>query len=331
MTTAAAPTTGAVTYELAGRMTALSSIIHSSPGAQFGIALKFRREKFVMADGSVEELPVISGNSLRGRLRDLGMAYFCRALGFGRETVDERTGEVTGVPGLPLPAFYLLFSGGSLTSGEGAKALDLQTVERLQRLIPLLAVFGGAVGNHGQAGKLIVEKAYPICAELSHLLPAEYQSPHSIWGYLQEERYTRTDDAKNRHYHALLAEPHRLALQSGLSAQAITESGPQQMMYEVETLAAGTQFYWRVILRDVSEIEFEAFLSALLEFSKQPYIGGRSAVGHGHVAFACDQWRRIDHRLAPEGTAVDAPVGTRYHQHLQAHADEIRGLLLAMR
>lgn len=332
MTTAAAPTTtGAVTYELAGRMTALSSIIHSSPGAQFGIALKFRREKFVLADGSVEELPVISGNSLRGRLRDLGMAYFCRALGFGRETTDPQTGEIIGVPGLPLPAFYLLFSGGSLSSGEGAKALDLRAVQRLQALIPLLGVFGGAVGNHSQAGKLIVDKAYPICAELNHLLPEPYHSEHSIWGYLQEERYTRTDDAKNSHYRGLLSEGHQQALLAGMSAQAITESGPQQMLYEVETLAAGTAFYWRVLLRDVSEVEFEAFLSAMLEFSKQPYVGGRSAVGHGHVAFECDQWRRIDHRLAPTGTAIDAPIGTRYHQHLEAHAEEIRSLLLEMR
>src|SRR5690606_40745463 len=137
--------------------------------------------KFVMADGTVEELPVISGNSLRGRLRDLGMAYFCRALGFGRETVNPETGEVTGVPGLPLPAFYLLFSGGSLSSGEGAKALDLRAVQRLQALIPLLGVFGGAVGNHSQAGKLIVDKAYPICAELNHLLPEPYHSEHYIW------------------------------------------------------------------------------------------------------------------------------------------------------
>ena len=61
----------AQTYELAGVMTALSSLIHSG-GETYGITTKLRREKFVQPSGSVEEVPVISGNSIRGRLRDLG-------------------------------------------------------------------------------------------------------------------------------------------------------------------------------------------------------------------------------------------------------------------
>lgn len=323
-------TTGPATYELSGEMIALSSILHSSPGQQMSTVTLFRREKFVMADGeTIEEIPVISGNSLRGRLRDLGMAYFCRLLGYGQPAINEE-GEVVRVEGLPLPAFYLLFSGGALTSGEGAKALALREVARLQQLIPLLGVFGGAVGTHGQAGKLIVKKAYPICLETAHLLPEPYRGTQSVWGYLQRETYTRTDDAKNLQYHRLLEAPTQQRLLTGESGASIAGSGPQQMLYEVETICAGTRFYWGLELHDVTEVEFEALLSALLEFARRPYIGGRSAVGHGQVAFDCRQWRRIDHRLAPTGAAVDVPIGTRYHQHIQQHADEIRALLQAM-
>jgi hypothetical protein len=313
----------ATTYELSGVVTALSSIIHSG-GESLGITTKLRREKFVQPDGSVEEVPVLSGNGIRGRLRDLGMAHFCRLLGYG---VDEGTGRVRG---LSMPAFYFLFSGGSLTKGEGAKALDLAYVRRLREAIPLVGVFGGAVGSQLLPGKLKVDKLYPICAELSHLLPDRYRTdaPVTIWEWLQEEMYTRKDDEKNEHLRPLLAPDTQLALDAGMKAQTLASAAtPQQMMYFVESFAAGSRFYWRVLLDDVTDIEFEAFLTCLAEFSRVPYLGGRSAAGLGHVAMQLDQWRKIDARICPAGEAIDVPIGAKYSQHVAAHADEIREML----
>lgn len=316
----------AQTYELAGTLTALSSIVHSG-GESFGITTKLRREKFVQPDGAVEEVPVLSGNGIRGRLRDLGMAHFCRALGYG---VDDATGQVAG---LTLPAFYFLFSGGALSQSEGGKALDLAYARQLRELIPLVGVFGGAIGNQLLPGKLIVDKAYPICAETSHLLPERYRraEPVSVWAFLQEEMYTRKDDEKNEHLRPLLTGDTQRALLAGVSAQALTDAGPQQMMYYVESFAAGTRFYWRVLLNDVTDLEFEAFLTCLAEFSKVPYLGGRAAAGLGHVALECDSWRRIDARLAPVGEAIDVPIGTKYHEHLRTRRDEIRQVLAEMK
>lgn len=314
----------ATTYELCGCMTALSSVIHSG-GQRFGTTTKLRREKFVQLDGSVEEVPIISGNGIRGRLRDLGMAHCCRALGYG---VNETTGEVSG---LSLPAFYFLFSGGSLSASEGGKSLDLAYARKLRELIPLVGVFGGAIGNQILPGKLIVDKAYPICAETSHLLPEAYRSEISVFGFVQEEMYTRKDDEKNEHLRPLLSGDTQQALLSGVSSQAMTEAGPQQMMYYVESFAAGTQFYWRVLLTDTTDVEFEAFLTCLAEFSKVPYLGGRSAAGLGHVAMTLAQWRRIDSRITPTGEVIDVPLGAKYHQHLAKHAAGIRSLLAEMR
>lgn len=315
----------ATTYELSGVLTALSSIIHSG-GESLGITTKLRREKFVQPDGSVEEVPVLSGNGIRGRLRDLGMAHCCRALGYGVRD-DGR------VDGLSMPAFYFLFSGGSLTKGDGAKAIDLTYVRTLREAIPLVSVFGGAVGSQLLPGKLKVDKAYPICAETSHLLPEAYRTtaPVSIWEWLQEEMYTRKDDEKNEHLRALLAPDTRLALEGGLSAQSLTKAEtPQQMMYYVESFAAGSRFYWRVLLDDVTDVEFEAFLVCLAEFSRVPYLGGRSAAGLGHVSMQLDQWRRIDSRVTPIGDAIDTPIGTKYAQHLAARKDEIRAMLAGL-
>lgn len=315
----------ATTYELSGVMTALSSIIHNG-GESFGVTTKLRREKFVQPDGSVEDVPVLSGNMIRGRLRDLGMAHCCRALGYG---VHDDTGHVDG---LLLPAFYFLFSGGSLSASDGGKALDLAYARKLRELIPLVGIFGGAIGNQILPGKLIVDKAYPICAETQHLLPEMYQAPvaPSIWGWLQEEMYTRKDDEKNEHLRPLLTGDTQKSLLDGMSPQALTESGPQQMRYFVESFAAGTRFYWRVLLSDTTDLEFEAFLTCLAEFSRAPYLGGRSAAGLGHVAMSCAQWRRIDSRIAPTGDAIDVPIGTRYQQHLATNAADIRALLADM-
>jgi hypothetical protein len=61
------------TYVFEGVVTALTSISHI--GDSHGVNAKLRREKFVQPDGTVEEIPVISGNSLRGILRDRGMLH----------------------------------------------------------------------------------------------------------------------------------------------------------------------------------------------------------------------------------------------------------------
>ena len=77
-------------------VTALSSIAHG--GENMGTVSLFRREKILLLDGSVDSLPIVSGNGIRGVLRDAGMAHMVDTLGFSG--------------GLSLPAFDFLFSGG---------------------------------------------------------------------------------------------------------------------------------------------------------------------------------------------------------------------------
>lgn len=321
------------TIEFAGVMTALSSISHGG-GQSFGINAKMRREKFVQPDGSVEDVPVLSGNGLRGLLRDLGMLHMCRALGYGEAGEDGRP------VGLSLPAYYFLFSGGSLTKNAD-RGLDIDKARELRELIPLVGLFGGAMGNQIMPGKLLVDKAIPICRETAHLLPAEYAADDlpSVWEYLQEEMYTRKDDEKDEHKRALIDEGVRALLEAEARSKrqavhqpVIASSGQsQQMMYYVETLAAGTRFYWSVILNDVTDVEFDAFATTLVQFSRRPYVGAKSAVGLGKVAISFDNWHSIDSRVAREGSAVDAPLGAKYQAHLEQRGEEIRAALAEMR
>lgn len=323
------------TIEFSGVVTALSSISHGG-GQSFGVSAKMRREKFVQPDGSVEEVVVISGNGLRGLLRDLGMGHMCRALGYGEgdtASPDDRP------RGLSLPAFYFLFSGGSLTS-VGGRGLDIDRARELRELIPLVGVFGGAMGNQIMPGKLRVDKMIPICRETMHLLPADVvgdgEGIQSIWEYLQEEMYTRKDDEKDEHKRPLIDSGVRALLEAEARAKREAASQPvvqadtgqhQQMMYYVETLAAGTRFYWSLVLEGATDVEFDALVTTLIEFSKRPYVGAKSGVGLGKVAVTFNGWHTIDSRVASSGAAVDAPLGEKYRAHLAARGDDIRARL----
>jgi len=313
-----------------GIVTALTSISHI--GTSHGIHSKLRREKVVQLDGTVEEVPIISGNSIRGILRDRGMLHMLRTLGYG---VDDETGEIRG---LSLPAFHFLFSGGTLTK-TSTRGLDVDAARQWRELIPLVSVFGGAMGNQIMNGKLKVGKAIPICQETAHLLPSRFIEDHnleSVWELCQEEAYTRRDDEKSEKLRPLIAPEERKLLEAQSRQERVkrgtsedvrdTKEQKQQMRYFCETIAAGTRLFWEIVLDDVTDLEFEALCAALGEFARFPYIGGKSGVGHGKVSIQFDNWIEINPRLAPVGTGVSFPLGAQYEAHLRQNSDAIRSL-----
>jgi len=317
------------TYIFEGVVTALTSISHI--GDTFGINAKLRREKIVQPDSTVEEVPIISGNSMRGILRDKGMLHMLRVLGYG---VDEQSGDVSG---LSLAAFYFLFSGGALER-TGSRGIDIDEARRWREAIPLVALFGGAMGNQIMPGKLKVGKMIPLCKETAEIIPERFcDNLVSIWDLCQEEAYTRRDDEKNENLRQLIAPEVRGLLETksrdkrektGTDEDQVKETGQkQQMRYFIETLAAGTQFFWELSLDDVSPLEFEAFAVTLAEFGRSPYIGGKSGTGHGKIAVAFDKWIEINPRLAPTGKEIDTPLGNKYMDHLRKSGSDIRDLL----
>lgn len=319
-------------YIFEGTVTALSSIHHNG-GDKNGTVSQLRREKFVQPNGTVKEVPIISGNAIRGILRDRGMFQMLRELGYG---VNEETGEVKG---LSLNAFYFLFSGGALVS-TGKEGLDVGDFQILKELIPLVGIFGGAKGNAIMPGKMDMGKMYPICKELSHLLPPRFmpEQPQTIWDYCQVEMFTRRDDAKNDRVLPMLESSKPIVESNALFSNAEISTlekkeekkAPQQMIYNVETLAAGTQLYWKIVLRDVTDIEFEAFIATMLEFSKHATIGGKAATGHGEIAIHMENWLEIDSRASLNGKEVDFVLGTKYSEHLKNRAYDIQLILNSM-
>lgn len=249
------------TYVLEGTCTALSSISHNG-GERNGTIVQLRREKFVQPKGKVVEVPIISGNSIRGKLRDLAAI----------DILTKKDGVKVQVDA---DSFNLLFSGGSLES-TGEKNLNIEKVRQMRKDIPMISVLGCSIGNVILPGKVDIGKMIPICKETLHIVPKKFHGNDeikTIWEYCQVEMNTRKDDTKDENKREFIKKED---LNDDLKGG--------QMMYHTETLVAGTRFYWKICLRDTTEIETGAFLSTIQRWaSHSSQVGGNGRVGHGRL------------------------------------------------
>lgn len=303
-----------------GVATLLSSLSHG--GEHAGTTAFLRREKILGPDGAPREVPIVSGNAVRGLLRDHAAEVFWQAL---------------GCPELPPQVFHLLWSGGSLSKAGAGHTIGARQLQEVRRLVPVVSLLGGSGASKIIEGKLRVGKMVPVCAETAHLLPAELVAdpPRSIWDLLQIEEYTRRDDSKRDQLHpaiaglapraldqapedgALLAvEPHRPAKEE-------TDDPAQQMRYGVETLAAGTRLHWWMALTAVTDVEVALFAAALEAWSASgSAVGGRSATGHGRVRLDVHQWEHATPTLTV-GQALAVSGRDDLAAHVAAHREEI--------
>ena len=85
-----------------GDATALSSVAHGEQA--LGTVTYLRRERFLMPDGSVDDIPVVSGNAWRGLLR---------------RTAGDLWWDAAGQPPLTLAVAHAIWSGGALAKSSG--------------------------------------------------------------------------------------------------------------------------------------------------------------------------------------------------------------------
>ncbi|MFZ5687857.1 MAG: hypothetical protein ACOY9Y_06655 [Bacillota bacterium] len=279
---------------LDGKITLLSPLSHI--GESIGPDSYLSQDVIIGPDGRPVECFLYSGNAFRGHLRDLAATYMTEKLGGLRYNPS---------------VFYLLFSGGSLG---GDQSVDIDQARMYRRNVPMLSVFGGGVGNQILTGKIKVGAMYPLVAECQRILPSHLrQDDAPSWRqWTFEKSFTRMDDAKNENLRKHLAGAENDGLLGTTEQQALLpgeastnekkkkkDEPPQQMRYTIEMLAAGSVLYQRIDLCDMNDLELGAFVSALVEFSKHPYIGGKSGTGHGLV--------EIEYTWRPAGTKE--PVG----------------------
>ncbi|MBU1999467.1 MAG: hypothetical protein KKE64_08260 [Candidatus Omnitrophica bacterium] len=229
--------------KIVGVITLRSPLSHGAD-EKMGTDTKFRRMTY-MVSGEPMDVPIISGNSIRGQMRRVAAMDFLERLGLAKEKL------------LTDSLYYMMFSGGALEKGAGKPYIDIGSKRQLREMMPFMSLFGGAIENQIMAGKLEVDHAIPICSELIEYTNIEEKK--SFWDMLEEIYYTRRDDLEEK---------------SG-------EVKTQQMKYTTECLSAGTRLLHGFTLNYVNEVEEACFYNALRLWIEKDSIGGLSAIGHG--------------------------------------------------
>lgn len=246
-------------------------------------------------------MPIISGNSIRGQLRDLIGADFMRRLGLRSKMLAGR-----------------LLEGGGLSKGESS-GQDLDRLRMLREAIPPLSLFGGAVGNVIMRGKMDIGSFVPIGYETRLYLPHAMQelATCSVFEYMQSEEYTHTADHADPRYEELFGD--------GAGVADGSEHGVQ-MRYTVETMCAGARLFWHYVLKDVTPVEADCFLAALRLWAKRPTLGGKSGSGHALVEMDLDNgW------LITPYDGHNLPEPRMYYKHIEQNADWISSLVAGLK
>lgn len=305
------------------RLNALVTVLTplSHIGELNGVTAMFNRIAVITPDGNKDKVPYISGNSVRGILRD------CLA---------EHLFTTAELPPLSMRAFHLLFSGGSLTKGDGPIKVD--QLRQLRELIPSLGLLGGSTRRHIMAGKLVSGLMRPVAYETRNLLPESFRrreaAETSIYTCLQMLPFTRTDDAKRDELplskyirkEDLAAYMTSRAGDGDEGGQAAEANVAQQMRTEAEMLIPGTELHWYVYLDDATELEELAFYAALWLWAEHPSLGGKRGTGHGLVRVEFDNKDRWV--ISPDEVVL--PDARKYAAYLAKHSREIAEVLDAI-
>jgi len=242
-----------------GTITALSSIHHGDQTR--GVLTLLRRELLILPDGSSVEVPVISGNTFRGRLR---------------RVAEELLREVLDYEGQLSPAAAHALRGGGSLVRTTREPLSGARLVRIRELLPPIGIFGAAGGGAIIDGALTVHKVIPHVRETNHL--TEASATGSALDLPQVESYTRQDDCGTRDFAVLCPDG---------------GDGPApQMLFRLETFPAGTVFSAGLSLRRPSLLDLAFFVELLERFAEDGHLGGRVGIGHGRV--------RLDLRCSTE-------------------------------
>ena len=321
---------------LEGTFTLMSPLQHT--GESIGTDSYLSEVPIITPAGDVESVFCYSGNAWRGQLRDAAARYMLDRLSIGP---------------IPLPAFHLLFSGGSIG---GQQTVDIDQARRFRRWLPIISLWGGGVGNQLLPGKWCVGDSWPICEETAHLVPERFREgrlqPYTALTY--EQSFSRHDDSKDerlRDVHLAPDEEQPQLLIDAPKAKGKKDKsdGPAtQMRYTIEMMIPGARLYTRLDLKDVTDLELGCLVSALDMFARAPYIGGGSNRGHGLVQLTY-VWQDREsgesgHFLSVGGDQVllsepaqeakdayDEFLRQAYAAHLDSHESEIKGVLEAVK
>ena len=228
-----------------GILTAISPIHHGG-NEKTGSTIGFRRIDMITTQG-IQEVPVISGNAIKGKIR--------------RTVMKDFMDRISYTPSSPR-MHHFLYAGGNLeaVAAKDSGMINLELKRKVREMIPMISLFGSSIANQIFAGKMRVQMAIPICRELPHM--QQHRSNISFHELMSTMHQTRKDD---------------------LGREEGSEGNPQQMLIEYEIMIPGAQYTHEFVLEDASELEESAFSHLLDLWIRDPIVGGKSSIGLGRM------------------------------------------------
>jgi CRISPR/Cas system CSM-associated protein Csm3 (group 7 of RAMP superfamily) len=257
------------------------------------------REAVIYKD-EIRHLPVISGNAIRHKLiREPGAMFIVGACNLaGKMNIDQ---------------LNYLFNGGSLV--ESSVSSNIRKIADMQATLPLYRLLGGCLKNQVVAGSLNVLRGMLICREnaerISSILPQECAIDSTIFPaerFIDQYQYTRGDANKMKDidFFAAIDE-----LNTGEEKEK-----SHLMIFNGQTIVAGSMFYLGFVLNNVSDLELGALFHSLSRWNG--VIGGQGSRGHGRCKIS----------LIASDVLEVAPLIVAYKEHIMSKKEEIKAWLL---
>jgi CRISPR/Cas system CSM-associated protein Csm3 (group 7 of RAMP superfamily) len=253
-------------YVVKGVLTALSPVFHGG-SEKTGAVVLLNRIKFIV-DGKPIDVPIVSGNQVRGRLRRLLTADFLELADYKMDLGQKSYQKL----------YHTLFAGGVLEAVEEeseSAVVDLNLKFRIVKYILPLRLFGCSYANQMIEGRVLVGHMLPVCKELRDYTGVD--SDVSFYQLIARAFQTRRDELR--------------------VARTEEEEQAIQAMIEYECFAPGTKFYHEIRLettRDEELLDLSTLYRAVELWKENPFIGGKSSVGFGKLKIMYEWPRPVD-------------------------------------
>lgn len=314
--------------------TALEPLVHGAGTS--GNSQLLRMQDWIYIEGGKAircRVPMISGNSIKHRLRAAAVQYALDAM-----DVEDRS--------LTKPEVDLLFSGGHLN--KSGAAVDLTAARALSELFPVLSLCGYSAGNAMEESKLKVHHLHVVCRENADRVPDRLRDHPMLalraGALCVEEFGTRHDQATKAVGRRLLADGVQ-ATTAKKKAKALTEASPAergdsaQMIYNFGSIMAGAVLWGAVDFADLTPLEREALRSAFFYAATDRRgddlvmgVGAKNSIGYGAIRVELAGSVRVGPPRFVADTAITASADSDaavYQQHLRERKDEILGAIRA--
>jgi len=256
------------------------------------------REAVIYKD-EIRHLPVISGNAIRHKLiREPGARFIVGACNLaGKMNIDQ---------------LNYLFNGGSLV--ESSVSCNIRKIADMQTILPLYRLLGGCLKNQVVSGSLNVHRGMLICREnaerISSILPDDCAIDQAIFTaerFIDQYQYTRGDANKMKDIDFFAAVDE---LNAGEEKEKST-----LMIFNGQTIVAGTMFYLGFVLNNVSDLELGALFDSLTRWNG--FLGGQGSRGHGRCKISLIKTDELD----------IAALSSAYKEHVMSKREEIKAWL----